>query len=86
MHVRTAVETLSSSAADSMDFLRKNGIPQFADAGGTRKFPRNFDRLRDNFNFEQNAIRMSFFVVFLVGFFFCVVTRFIYALKAQLIL
>lgn len=50
MHVRTAVETLSGSAADSMDFLRRNGIKEFADAEATIKFTQVFNRLWDIMN------------------------------------
>lgn len=40
MHVRTAVETLSASTANSMEFLMKNGVSEFKDAAATIKFVR----------------------------------------------
>lgn len=45
MHVRTAVETLSSTNADTMEFLMNKGIPEFIGASGTIKCIRIFDRL-----------------------------------------
>lgn len=50
MHVRTAIETLSRSTADSMEFLMKNGHPEFLDAAATIEFIRIFDKLWDVFN------------------------------------
>lgn len=50
MHVRTAVETLSSSVANSMEFLMENGIPEFADAEATIEYTRIFDKLWDVMN------------------------------------
>lgn len=50
MHVRTAVETLSSSVADSLEFLMRADIPQFAGAGPTIKFIRVFNDLFDIMN------------------------------------
>lgn len=50
MHVRTAVETLSSSNADAMEFLMKNGNRDFYGAAATIKFIRIFDRLWDVMN------------------------------------
>lgn len=47
MHVRTAVETLSKSTADSMEYLMNSGIPRFADAAATIKFIRIFNDLFD---------------------------------------
>lgn len=45
MHVRTAVETLSRSTADSLEFLRAKGIPEFVNSAPTIKFIRIFDNL-----------------------------------------
>lgn len=50
MHVRTAVETLSSSTANCMEFLMSNGVPEFADASATIEFTRIFDTLWDIMN------------------------------------
>lgn len=50
MHVRTAVETLSSSTADSLHFLKENGVKQFLGADPTIKFIRIHDKLWDVFN------------------------------------
>lgn len=50
MHVRTAVETLSNSVANSMEFLMNKGIPEFTDASGTIEFVRIFDKLWDIMN------------------------------------
>lgn len=55
MHVRTAVEILSNSVADSMEFLLNRGVPQFQNAGPTIKFVRLFDKL---FN-VMNTARIS---------------------------
>lgn len=53
MHVRTAVQTLSNSTADSMEFLRKRGVSNFADAETTIKFIRIWDRLWDICNTQR---------------------------------
>lgn len=50
MHVRTAVELLSNSVAEAMEFLMKNGVPEFQGAAATIKFIRTFDRLFDVMN------------------------------------
>lgn len=50
MHVRTAVETLSSTNANAMEFLMKNGNSDFADAAATVKFTRICDQLWDVMN------------------------------------
>lgn len=39
MHVGTAVETLSNSSADSLQFLKESGIQQFSGADPTIKGP-----------------------------------------------
>lgn len=44
MHVRTAVETLSDSTADSIDFLMKQKIRNFHGAGPTIKLIRMFNK------------------------------------------
>lgn len=53
MHVRTAVESLSSSAANSIEFLKNTGLDNFAHASGTIKFLRIFDRLWDIMNSQR---------------------------------
>lgn len=50
MHVRTAIETLSNSTADSLQFLKDKGIEKFSGAGPLIKFIRIFDKLWDVFN------------------------------------
>lgn len=50
MHVRTAVETLSNSSADSMEFLMNNNVKEFEGAAPTIKFTRIFNTLWDIFN------------------------------------
>lgn len=50
MHVRTAVETLSSSTANSMEFLLNRGDEGFVGAGPTVKFVRMFDKIWDIMN------------------------------------
>lgn len=59
MHVRTAVETLSSTTADTMEFLMKNGVPEFAGAEGTIEFTRKFDRLWDVMNTHRIRLDTS---------------------------
>lgn len=53
MHVRTAVETLSSSTANCLEFLMKTGLKQFSNAVPTIEFTRNFDSLWDIMNTES---------------------------------
>lgn len=53
MHVRTAVETLSQSTADSMQFLQKNQIEEFVGATGTIKFIQIFNKLWDVMNSQR---------------------------------
>lgn len=50
MHVRTAVELLSNSVANSLEYLMKIGIPQFKGAAATIKFVRIIDKLFDVMN------------------------------------
>lgn len=50
MHVRTAVETLSSSSANAMEFLMNRGIENFANAAATIEFTKLFDSLWDVMN------------------------------------
>lgn len=50
MHVRTAVETLSASVANSMEFLMSNGNINFANASPTIYFVRIFNDLWDIMN------------------------------------
>lgn len=53
MHVRTAVETLSKSVADSMQFLMDQNIEEFQHAGATIRFIRMFDNLFDVMNTQR---------------------------------
>lgn len=53
MHVRTAVQTLSSSVADSLQFLMEQNIRGFEDAGPTIKFLQITDRLFDIMNTQK---------------------------------
>lgn len=50
MHVRTAVELLSNSVANALEYLMKIGVPQFQGAAATIKFIRIFDKLFDIMN------------------------------------
>lgn len=50
MHVRTAIETLSASTANSMEFLMTNGIPEFKNAAATIKFVRIWNSVWDIMN------------------------------------
>lgn len=53
MHVRTAVETLSASVANSLEYLRNKNIPSFAHAGATIRFIRMFNDLFDILNTQR---------------------------------
>lgn len=53
MHVRTAVETLSSSCAKALNFLMTNGVKQFKDAEETIEFTNVFDKLWDVMNTQN---------------------------------
>lgn len=53
MHVRTAVETLSGSVANSMEFLMKSGVEEFAGSEETIEFIRIFDPLWDIVNTQR---------------------------------
>ena len=50
MNVKVAAQTLSSSVADSIEYLMLSGHPKFADASGTIRFIRIVDRLFDLLN------------------------------------
>ena len=50
MNVKVAAQTLSSSVADSIEYLMMSGHPEFADAEGTIRFIRIVDRLFDLLN------------------------------------
>lgn len=50
MKVKIATQTLSNSAADSIDFLRNQNYEEFQGSEQTTKFMRVFDRLFDIFN------------------------------------
>lgn len=53
MHVRTAVETLSDSTADSIAFLKLKGVADFAGAAAIVKFIRIFNKLWDICNTQR---------------------------------
>lgn len=53
MHVRTAVQTLSSSVANSLEYLQTNNVAAFAHAGATIHFIRTFDHLFDILNTQR---------------------------------
>lgn len=50
MHCRTAIETLSRSAADGLEFLRSNGFEEFVGAAPTSRKMYLFNDLFDVFN------------------------------------
>lgn len=59
MKVRLAVETLSSSTAETMLFLKEKGVPEFQHCEPTTQFIFVFDKLFDIFNtksFENESI------------------------------
>lgn len=53
MHVRTAVQTLSNSTADSLQFLESTGVEKFVGANATIQFIRTFDKIWDIFNTQR---------------------------------
>lgn len=53
MHVRTAVETISQSTANSMQFLKDHQIQNFNGSGPTIKFTRTFDKIWDVMNSQR---------------------------------
>lgn len=53
MHVRTAVQTLSNSTANSMEFLKSKGVVEFSEAAATIKFIKFFDKIWDIFNSQR---------------------------------
>lgn len=53
MHVRTAVETLSASTANAMEYCQKNGVPGFEKASATIQFCRIMDPLWDIMNSQR---------------------------------
>lgn len=55
MKVRIATQTLSSSAADSIDFLRNENYEEFQESEPTTKFMRVFDRSFDIFNTKNDS-------------------------------
>lgn len=50
MNVRLAAETISSSVADAMEYLMRNGHAEFKNAGPTIRYIRTFDKLFDVMN------------------------------------
>ncbi|EZA47209.1 THAP domain-containing protein [Ooceraea biroi] len=59
MNVALAVQTLSSSVADAIDFLRLNGYTKFSNSEATTEFIRIFDRLFDIMN-SRNPFATGF--------------------------
>lgn len=63
MNVKIAVQTLSSSTADSMQDLMDKGVEEFSDASPTINFIRKFDRLFDIYNsrmsVDENVFKMA---------------------------
>lgn len=63
MNVRLAVETLSNSVADSLEFLMKLGIKEFSNASETIEFIRHFNTLFDTMDsrskrmFDENIYK-----------------------------
>lgn len=53
MHVRTAVETLSLSTANSLEFLMKKGVEQFSNAQPNIEFIKIFNSLWDIMNTQS---------------------------------
>lgn len=53
MHVRTAVETLSGSSANAMEYCQKKGLPGFENATETIEFTRIMDTLWDIMNSQR---------------------------------
>lgn len=53
MNVRLAVETLSNSVADSMEFLKDRGFEEFSDATATIKFVRTLNNIFDVMNSKR---------------------------------
>lgn len=60
MKVRIAVETLSASVADSMEYLMTNDHPKFKDASATIEFVRHFNDLFDIFNSRTMQSRTKY--------------------------
>lgn len=50
MNVKIAAQTLSSSTADALEFLQKQGLEEFANCGETIIFIRTKDRIFDFLN------------------------------------
>jgi len=50
MKVKYAAQTLSSSTADSLDFLSYNNFPQFSNVAATSEYCRAIDRIFDFLN------------------------------------
>lgn len=61
MNVRIAVETLSSSTADSIEFLKNDGHKEFEDSTATVRFIRLFDNLFDIFNTKSVSVNENLF-------------------------
>lgn len=63
MNVRIAVETLSKSTAESIQFLMQNGYKEFAGAAPTIKFIETFDLVFDIFNTKSTKVNENIFKV-----------------------
>lgn len=66
MDVRLAVQTLSESVAKSIEFLMKQGHPEFAEAGATVKFIRTMNTL---FDIRKTAIFLKELCIMMIWFF-----------------
>lgn len=69
MHVGTAVQTFSNSAANSLAFLMAQNIRGFSDAGATIKFIRNFNNIFDIFNTHKVDHKQTNYFKSAVNFF-----------------
>lgn len=63
MKVDTAVQTLSASAADAMEFLCFKGIPAFVNSEATIRLMRLFNRLFDIFNAKSSDVNNNEFKI-----------------------
>lgn len=59
MNVKLAVQTFSTSTADSIEFLMNQGYQEFAGAEGTIKFIRMWDNLFDVFNSTDDTKKVA---------------------------
>lgn len=59
MNVRLAVQTLSNSVADSMQYLMDKNVPEFSDASATIKFVRIMNNVFDVMNTKKIIIQVQ---------------------------